>query len=100
MSTIQLGSVVIAKRDTGVCSAGERGVCYELYRLDKRAGQSFIFERGGYDGFSPDEVELMLDVTGEICAKVADYQFINVMRLQKDFYEGRFADAFEPAAVE
>lgn len=100
MNAIQLGSLVIAKRDTGVCAAGERGVCYELYRLDGRAGQSFIFERGGYDGFSPDEVKLMLTVTGEICPQVSDYHFINVMRLQKDFYEGRFADAFEPAAVE
>jgi hypothetical protein len=100
MSAIQLGSLVIAKRDTGICAAGERGVCYEIYRLDKRVGYSFIFERGGYDGFSPDEVELMLDVTGEICPPVADYHFTNVLRLQKDFHEGRFADAFESAAVE
>lgn len=91
---IQLGSLVRAKCDTGVCSAGERGVCYERYRLDKRPGYSFIFEHGGYDGFSPDEVELMLEVSGDVCPQLADYQFTNVLRLQKDFHEGRFADAF------
>lgn len=97
---IQLGSLVRAKRDTGICSAGERGVCYERYRLDKRPGYSFIFERGGYDGFSPDEVELMLEVSGDVCPQLADYQFTNVLRLQKDFYEGRFADAFDIAPAE
>ena len=56
MSAIQVGTLAVAKRDTGVCAAGERAVCYEVYQLDGRAGYSFIFERGGYDGFSPDEV--------------------------------------------
>lgn len=93
--TIQLGSLVRAKRDTGICAAGEIGVCYELYRLDRRAGYSFIFEQGGYDGFSPDEVELMLEVNGDVCPQLTDYEFTNVLRLQKDFYEGRFADAFD-----
>lgn len=92
--TIQLGSLVTATRDTGICASGERGVCYEIYRLGGRAGYSFIFECGGYDGFSPDEVTLMLEVSGDVCPQVADYQFINVLRLQKDYHEGRFADAF------
>lgn len=100
MSAIQLGSLVVAKRDIGICAAGERGVCYELYSLDGRAGYSFIFERGGYDGFSPDEVELMLEVSGDRCPQVMDYHFTNVLCLQKDFYDGRFADAFESAVVE
>ncbi len=99
INTIQLGSMVTATRDTGICAAGERGVCYEIYRLDGRAGYSFIFERGGYDGFSPDEVELMLEVSGDVCPQVADYQFSNVLRLQKDFHEGRFSDALHVAAA-
>jgi hypothetical protein len=97
--TIQLGSLVTATRDTAICAAGERGVCYEIYRLDGRAGYSFIFERGGYDGFSPDDVALMLEVSGDRCPMLADYQFINVLRLQKDFHEGRFADAFHTEAA-
>ena len=55
---IQVGTLVTAKRAAGVCAAGERGVCYELYKLDGRPGYSIIFQRGGYDGFSPQDVEM------------------------------------------
>jgi hypothetical protein len=44
---IQVGSLVVAKRVSGVCAAGERGVCYELYQLDGRPGYGILFQRGG-----------------------------------------------------
>ena len=64
--------LVIAKRTTGVCDVGERGVCDEAYTLpdgkgDRQPDWSFIFESGRHDGFSPDEVELILEITGELC---------------------------------
>lgn len=93
---LAVGSRVIAKRTTGVCDAGERGVCYEAYTLGNRPGWSFLFESGRYDGFSPDDVALILEVTGEVCREVADYEFQNVMRLIADFHRGRFAPAFPP----
>src|SRR5712691_7718706 len=75
---IQVGSLAIATRASGVCDVGERGVCYEVYALGGRPGYSFLFEQGRYDGFSPEDVAMFLSITGEICAAVADYQFINV----------------------
>jgi Family of unknown function (DUF6166) len=93
---IQLGSLVTAKRASGVCAAGERGVCYELYKLNGRPGYGILFEAGGYDGFSPDDVEMFLDVTGQVCPDVAGYRFSNVMQLDRDFRAGRFAAAFPP----
>jgi hypothetical protein len=90
---ISVGTTVVAKRETGICTEGERGVCYEMYTLDGRPGYSFIFERGGYDGFSPSEVEAMLEVTGH-CAEVSTYAFTNVQRLCHDFQAGRFDAAF------
>jgi len=95
---ISVGSVVVAKRDSGVCSAGEIGVCYELYELENRPGYSFIFESGRYDGFSPDDVALVLDVTGRVCQAVAGYAFENVGKLARDFSAGRFVAAFPQAA--
>jgi hypothetical protein len=92
--SIKVGSQVIAKRASGVNAAGERGVCYEVYQLGGRPGYSIIFERGGYDGFSPDDVGMFLHVTGQLCPDVADYHFSNVTRLKRDFDEGRFAVAF------
>ena len=53
---ISVGSLVTAKHATGICHSEESGVCYEVYQLENRPGYSFIFQRGGYDGFSPDEV--------------------------------------------
>ncbi len=93
---IQVGGLVIAKRASGVCAAGERGVCYERYQLGGRPGYSIVFQRGGYDGFSPDDVELFLEVTGRVCPEVADYSFTNVTQLDRDFRAGRFAAAFPP----
>ena len=94
--TLRVGSLVIARRTTGVCDAGERGVCYEEYTLENRPGWSFIFESGRHDGFSPEEVALILEDTGDICREVADYEFTSVMRLMSDFRRGRFAAAFPP----
>jgi hypothetical protein len=92
--TIRVGTLAAAKRDSGVCRAGERGVCYETYTLGGRPGYSFLFERGGYDGFSPEDVDAFLDVTDHVCPEVASYQFTNVVRLNRDFEAGRFAAAF------
>ena len=93
---LQVGSLVIAKHATGVCAAAERGVCYEVYQLGGRPGYSILFESGRYDGFSPQDVELMLEATGQVCREVADYSFTNVTRLARDFAQGRFAAAFPP----
>ena len=94
---IQVGTLAVATRDCSpVCRAGEHGVCYEVYELAGRPGYAFIFERGGYDGFSPDDVALCLTITGAICRVVEGYQFKNVMCLQRDFDQGRFAPAFPP----
>lgn len=93
---IKVGSLVIAKRASGVNAASERGVCYEVYQLGGRPGYSILFERGGYDGFSPQDVEMFLHATGQHCPAVADYRFANVTRLARDFAEGRFAEAFPP----
>ena len=98
---MQVGSQVIAKRASGVCDAGERGVCYEQYDLAGRPGWSFIFQRGRYDGFSPDDVATFLEVTGKVCPEIADYEFKTVWRLCQDFQRGRFAPAFhvKPATL-
>ena len=33
---LQVGSLVTAKRASGVCDTGERGACYEVYALGGR----------------------------------------------------------------
>ena len=93
---IQVGTLALATRASGVCDVGERGVCDEVSTLGGRPGYSFLFEQGRYDGFSSEDVEMFLTVTDTVCPTVADYQFINVTRLLRDFRLGRFADAFPP----
>ena len=76
--------------------AGERGVCDEEDPLGYRPGWRLLFASGCHDGFNPDDVELILEVTGEICPDVADYEFTHVLRLMSDFHRGRFTPAFQP----
>jgi len=101
--TLQVGSIVIARMATAVCEIGERGVVYEIYGRayfgGEGSGAGVIFERGHYDGFSPDEQLQMLEPTGEICAAVAGYAFRNVIQLSHDFNRGVFAPAFRVPAV-
>jgi len=81
---LQVGSLVIAKRASGVCDLAEHGVCYEVYELAGRPGWSVIFTSGRYDGFSPEDVDTFLEVTGAVCQEVADYVFTNVGQLCRD----------------
>lgn len=59
---IQVGTIAIATRASGVCDVGETGVCYEVYELAGRPGYSFIFERGRYDGFSLSRSKFVLAI--------------------------------------
>jgi hypothetical protein len=93
--TPTVGTLVVAKRDSGIFLVGEYGVCYEVYHLEGRPGYSFIFERGGFDSFSPEDVELFLEVTDVVLPSVATYIFENVTKLEQDFHNGRFSEAFQ-----
>ena len=96
---IQIGTLAVAKRDSGVCKAGEYGVCYEVYRLEGRPGYAFIFERGGFDGFSPYDVETFLEVFDLVAPSITSYTFTNVGRLVQDYRAGRFAEALEMQTI-
>jgi hypothetical protein len=93
---LQGGSLVLATRASGVCDAGEGGVCYEVYEVGQHPGFRFLFEQGRSDCFSPEDVAICLTITGEVCTAVADSQCTNVVRLQRDVDQGRFAAAFPP----
>jgi hypothetical protein len=96
--TIKVGTLCRAKRKSAICDIGEVGVCYEVYSLDNRPGYSFIFEIGGYDGFSLDEVEVFLDIIGEYqLLNESSYRFANVVALYNDFVDGQFENAFREA---
>ncbi len=91
--TIQVGTLAVAKKGSGVCVEDEVGVCYEVYRLGDRPGYSFIFERGRFDGFSPRDVEMFLEPLDAVVPSVASYTFTDVNRLVQDYRRGRFAEA-------
>jgi hypothetical protein len=90
---IEVGTLVKSTRDTGACRAGEIGVCYEVYDGAGRDGYSFIFEKGGHDGFADNEMYL-LEILDVVVLAVADYEFTNVLTLERDFQQGRFKEAF------
>ncbi len=93
---LKVGNLVFAKHSTAINHEGEHGICVGVYEIGGRAGYDIIFERGGYDGFSPDEVELILIKTGFL-QQYSRYCFTNVMQLDKDYKNGYFKDAFKQA---
>ena len=96
---LRVGSLVVAKKGTGVCGLGEVGVVYEEYRLYDRAAWGIIFENGRHDGFNACMVEWFLTVTGEVCERLQGYAFENVRRLVDDFDRRLFAPAFNMASA-
>lgn len=97
VTSLRVGSLVIAKRHSAVCEPGERGVVYEVYCINGCQGWGVIFARGAYDGFNADDVEAFLELTGEVCAALVTYVFRNVLELARDFDAARFAPAFVDA---
>ena len=90
---LTVGSLVTAKKASGVSDPGERAVVYETYELGKRPGWSVIFQSGRRDGFSPCDTDFFLDASGDFCEKLSGYTFENVIRLVDHFGRGDFAPA-------
>lgn len=94
-----MGARVYATRSTGVCAAGEPGLVVEAYEIGSRPGRSVIFQAGGYDGFSPEDLKAMLTPEGSVDERVAVYAFQNVKQLFNDWRAGKFRfGLFEPYA--
>lgn len=76
---------------TGVCDVGELGLVYERYDrgLDSE-GYSILFASGRHDGFSPDEISQMIQITDELEPSMVGYQFSNVTALSRDYERGCF----------
>jgi hypothetical protein len=63
------------------------GICYENYNIGYDQGVSIIFENGNYDGFSEQEQKDFLTI---IKHTNFQYNFTNVIQLNKDFDNGIF----------
>ncbi|MDT7858234.1 hypothetical protein RQM47_16415 [Rubrivirga sp. S365] len=95
---VEVGTLAVAARDSAVCRAGEVGVCYEVYEVGGRSGYSFLFQDGGYDGFSPGDAVRFLDVQPVRDAAASTYAFRNVSQLRRDYERGLFQSALGPPA--
>jgi hypothetical protein len=97
---VKVGTLVKAKWSCTetlcpACKPDEIGVCYAIDR-GSEYGYFFIFQRGGYGGFSRVNVEEdYLWLTDETCPEVASYQFKNDDVLEHDYKCGVFTPAFE-----
>jgi len=87
---MRVGTIVTIERASAINKAGERGVVYEDYG----SGVSIIFESGGYDGFSLDDLQVFGVKEVGVCSLLSGYNFTNVMRLSEDFSRGLFKPGF------
>lgn len=88
------GTMVVSRKEFMNVKSGMRGIVYEVYQdfdYPDKYGWSIIFESGSYDGFSVKEREgmNMVEIIG-VYPPVQDYEFTNVMQLEKDFKSGVF----------
>lgn len=89
---IIVGTLVVAKRRTRICEQGERGVCFDVYDFGKIdfEGYSIIFQNGGYEGFTPNEVDRDLQILDRVDDAIANYEYANARQLMMDFKNGVF----------
>lgn len=96
---LPLGARVYARTDSGICDKGSRGLVVEEYWMGERDGRTILFENGGYDGFSPEDIGHFVIAEGSIDSKLAHYCFQSVGRLSVEFHSGLFDfTGFEPFA--
>ena len=76
-------------------SAGSYAVCYETYEIVGEPGCSLVFQNGRYDGFSKSDLILFDVRLRGHCEGLESYQFVNVVKLESDFREGKFEPGFK-----
>ncbi|MBW8191342.1 hypothetical protein K0504_09860 [Neiella marina] len=73
--------------------AGALAIVVEQYKIGEHHGITLLCQNGSSDGFS-EECMLAVDVVpSSMCKKLADYQFISVIELTRDYQSGLFNEA-------
>lgn len=93
MRELVVGDIVTLKESCLGNDEGAEGVVIQQYFIGDKPGVQVIFENGEYDGFSVDEQAMYLTRTGHE-PTLARYEFVNAMKLSRDFDEGRFNGVF------
>lgn len=91
---LQVGDVVKAGRASGINGQDEIGVVVDLYNIDNCDGWMIQFEHGGYDGFSPEDLEAFHVTYLRHEPSLSSYAFKNVIKLQDDYDSGLFTQAW------
>ena len=91
---LEIGSLLIAKKDSHVCQTGEIGICYDAYMVNDQPVWSVLFEAGHDDCFSAYDVSDLLHLTGQHAPELNHYAFRSTVQLAADYRRGRFAKAF------
>lgn len=85
------GAVVTVAIEFGsIADEGQRGIVFMVEQQVKQEIYGVVFERGGYDWFSPDAVDRYLVATGLIASGAAAYRYRSAALLQADFENGVF----------
>ena len=91
----EVGDVVKLKTPCLGNEAGAIGYVFHTYQLvENDNGIQVIFINGNYDGFSEHEQEEFLERLGPT---TLDYNFKNVIKVNEDYNDGYFIEAFNVA---
>lgn len=94
---VEIGQVVIAKKQTSICAVGDLGVCFDVIELPaptrtNRSGKRYgvIFEGGGYNIFEGDRLDEVVTPCLFVCEDAVDYKYRSPALLERDFRYGKF----------
>ncbi len=87
VTKIHVGTTLKLKKSVLSASPGDTGTCIHV---DGDVSM-FIFKNGNFDGFSIEDVNKYFDEASiDFNQRLADYKFVNVIRLDWDFNSGVF----------
>ncbi|MDX1605263.1 MAG: hypothetical protein R3202_03660 [Candidatus Competibacterales bacterium] len=93
-TTLQVGSLVIARRDCAACRLGEAGFCYRYEQRDGGPRWSFIFEGGRQIDLDESGIAALLHPTGRCYWPLLDYCCDDNDQPGRDYRAGVFNRAF------
>lgn len=95
-----VGSLVLAKKRSAVCSIDDVGMVYVVRLTSRnplRMEYGIIFESGLYDVFTEEDIYEYIAVLEVFEPSLVTYRYVGREQLERDFYRRAFSPAFASA---
>ena len=95
---LTVGDVVTVARSCMGNPAQARAIVVDVESFEGEPSWQLLFENGATDGFSPDDCELFGVAHIGTLRHLANYAFVSVMQLDRDWQAGTFCAVWRKSA--